>query len=888
MKFKKLMLVAFVLLAVITIGAVSAADNASSVGDFSSGDVLAVDESSEDLAENPSDEIIVSDDDLSSDADEILASSESLSENVTVEVRDKVDASEDNGYIAYVRDDNSLNGTVTLSIDGTQYYNKEFDATKSSVFIRDSDLKDFNFGDFLGNHTVKLTYNNLSKESVVLFVFEPYFIQPYTVAAGEVSYIIFKAPGDFKGEAALYDAVYNNVTDNYDPDKLLVRYLISASASEIPLPKLSAGGHVFYVNYTIDGKNNTELFGVYYVENSQNFTSDISSDEINVGDSVTVTVTGPKEGWIDLYVNGKHKALYSLANNTTVKHVFSDLGVGTHVISISYDNQGYNDLFYQKEFLVTVSDPSASPGIVDNSIDSSTTSIHGELILSDIATGEVFKSNITVVPIKSSLSKFNNTDVDGNITEVINQLLNLAQIQAGGKTVTVKSQNVTNSVLERYDNRTYNWIDSGGYLEIGGDYGTSWLVNVTVVAEYASGSSCMVSFNATGGEGEMVNVVVENNTNFTLPECGFTKEYRVFYGWNVGDAIKQPGENITIIGDIAIKTVWRSDSEFNNTTGKAEVKDIAVDLSTTSIDGRLLLTDLSTGAVYLINITVGPVKSNYTNPGNDAVIGDMINDTVSQLLNLAQLQTGGKTVTVKNQTVSNVTSTELNDTRIYALHNYYEGADGLIESPRFLFVSGDYGTAWTYPVLVEAEYTGVVVVNIAEVNVKLSKAAFTYNGKVQKPVITLTDGVVLKEGVDYTLKWSAASPKNAGTYSVTVTGIGAYSGTVKVTFKINKAANPLAVKAKTVKVKFSAVKKKAQALAVSKVVTFTKKGQGTLTYAKASGNKKITINKKTGKVTVGKGLKKGTYNVKVKIKAAGNANYKASAYKTLTFKIKIS
>ena len=72
------------------------------------------------------------------------------------------------------------------------------------------------------------------------------------------------------------------------------------------------------------------------------------------------------------------------------------------------------------------------------------------------------------------------------------------------------------------------------------------------------------------------------------------------------------------------------------------------------------------------------------------------------------------------------------------------------------------------------------------------------------------------------------------------------------------------------------------------MVTFTKKGQGTLTYAKASGNKKITINKKTGKVTVGKGLKKGTYNVKVKIKAAGNANYKASAYKTLTFKIKIS
>ena len=39
-----------------------------------------------------------------------------------------------------------------------------------------------------------------------------------------------------------------------------------------------------------------------------------------------------------------------------------------------------------------------------------------------------------------------------------------------------------------------------------------------------------------------------------------------------------------------------------------------------------------------------------------------------------------------------------------------------------------------------------------------------------------------------------------------------------------------------------------------------------------------------GKVTVKKGLKKGTY--KVKVKAAGNKNYKA-ATKTVTFKIKV-
>ena len=101
-----------------------------------------------------------------------------------------------------------------------------------------------------------------------------------------------------------------------------------------------------------------------------------------------------------------------------------------------------------------------------------------------------------------------------------------------------------------------------------------------------------------------------------------------------------------------------------------------------------------------------------------------------------------------------------------------------------------------------------------------------------------------------------------------------------------KKANPLKIAGKTATVKYSKLKNKAQTLVVGKVITFTKKGQGKLTYAKVSGNKKITINKKTGKVTVKKGLKKGTYKVTVKVKAAGNANYKAATRK-VSFKIRV-
>ena len=138
--------------------------------------------------------------------------------------------------------------------------------------------------------------------------------------------------------------------------------------------------------------------------------------------------------------------------------------------------------------------------------------------------------------------------------------------------------------------------------------------------------------------------------------------------------------------------------------------------------------------------------------------------------------------------------------------------------------------------------------------------------------------------------------KNAGTYKVTVTLTGNYSGSKAAAFTINKATNPLKVKVKAVKVKYSAVKKKDVKFPSAKVFTFIKKGQGKISYNLVSvkkGNKKIknmiAINKTTGKVTIKKNtkMKKGTYKVKVKVKAAGNANYKASAVKTVTFKVKV-
>ena len=168
--------------------------------------------------------------------------------------------------------------------------------------------------------------------------------------------------------------------------------------------------------------------------------------------------------------------------------------------------------------------------------------------------------------------------------------------------------------------------------------------------------------------------------------------------------------------------------------------------------------------------------------------------------------------------------------------------------------------------------------------IELSKKSFTYNGKVQKPEIKTIGGESLVEGTDYTVTYSNPSSKNAGTYKITIKAKGNYIGTATATYKINKADNTMKAAGKTVAVKASALKKANKTLKRSAVISLTG-AKGTVTYTKASGNKKITISK-AGKVTVKKGLAKGTYKVKVNVKAAGTANYKAKA-KTVTFTVKL-
>lgn len=163
--------------------------------------------------------------------------------------------------------------------------------------------------------------------------------------------------------------------------------------------------------------------------------------------------------------------------------------------------------------------------------------------------------------------------------------------------------------------------------------------------------------------------------------------------------------------------------------------------------------------------------------------------------------------------------------------------------------------------------------NITRAEISVRKVV--YNGKKQEAKVVVTMGkTTLKEGKHYIVTGTRKA-KKAGTYTLTVKGIGKYSGKTKVTYKIEKAKQSIKVN-KVKNYKASSLKKKAQVFRLGTQV----KDKAKVTYT--SSTKSVRVDK-NGKVKLKKGLKKGTYKIFVKTKAT--KNYKA-ATKVIKIKVK--
>ena len=175
----------------------------------------------------------------------------------------------------------------------------------------------------------------------------------------------------------------------------------------------------------------------------------------------------------------------------------------------------------------------------------------------------------------------------------------------------------------------------------------------------------------------------------------------------------------------------------------------------------------------------------------------------------------------------------------------------------------------------DLRYTGADHYELAY-RLKGTKTWKTKSFSTASPVLSLTG---LKNGKQYQVKARAVTTDAYGKYYGDYSYVD-LSGAVGL-------KNTLKAKGRTATVRSADVRSAAKKLSRSKVIKLVKAGQGAKTYVKLSGNKRITIAKKTGKVTLKKGLKKGTYKVKVKVRAKGNADYNPGArIVTVTVRVK--
>ena len=183
--------------------------------------------------------------------------------------------------------------------------------------------------------------------------------------------------------------------------------------------------------------------------------------------------------------------------------------------------------------------------------------------------------------------------------------------------------------------------------------------------------------------------------------------------------------------------------------------------------------------------------------------------------------------------------------------------------------TGNYGKNgyWMY-FLAPYSQTSKYIINqkpaeIADTNpevssVELSETKLIYNGKARKPDVIAKDthGNTLKEGKDYTVKYSKGR-KKVGKYTVTVKFKGKYSGKKKLTFSIIPKSTSVS-KLKQGSKKFTVKWKKQTSQTTGYQIQYS-------TSSKMSKAKKVTVTDNSTTSKTVKKLKKGKkYYVRVR------------------------
>lgn len=270
-------------------------------------------------------------------------------------------------------------------------------------------------------------------------------------------------------------------------------------------------------------------------------------------------------------------------------------------------------------------------------------------------------------------------------------------------------------------------------VDVGTATATITVEGYTLTKNFQIKNAYSVSFNANGGTGEKGSETIMDGEEYTLPANPFTAPngYQ-FKGWAAsqnGNVLED--EKIIVSENVTLYAIWEK---------------IPAEMPTVAVSENLTLTyGEYTGQKFTATVEK---KDGYT---------------------YEYQWIDGNTV------ISNTDTLEIPDNLAAGVYDYYLAVGAKRTD------NGEI-TWYRNPNL----SVTVNPKNLDASNVTLSQDTFTYDGKEQKPTVTVKIGdKTLTENTDYTVTWPS-DRKNAGTKTITVTFKGNYSGTAQVDYKIKQ------------------------------------------------------------------------------------------------------
>ena len=354
MKLKHIMVVG-ILLAILTVGAVSATD------DVASDESLAVEEAVDDSIAEVDDS---SEDELEENGEaDVLGDYQGYSCNIW-DVSGVYSEDFNNVAVNFVSENASATGELKVYVDNELRYSKNI--TSSDYYL----AGDNKYHAYLGLSTGKLgiftegTYgirvnlgDELLKESSIWVKYAPKVVYPEVVSVGEDAYIGINTPILKSFNVELFESVS---VPGQDPMGVpIANITVVNGKGSYFLSGLSEGHHNFVVVYPDDVSTSPGYMSFDVKNNTPGFSYSANAKEILVGKTVTVTLKGPaSNSFVAIYVDGEFFDSFNFSSGQ-VSQVISGLGVGTHAIQVLLYEEMENGKFYSNTIKVTVKSAAA-------------------------------------------------------------------------------------------------------------------------------------------------------------------------------------------------------------------------------------------------------------------------------------------------------------------------------------------------------------------------------------------------------------------------------------------------------------------------------------------------------------------------------------------------